>query len=450
MDSKKEKTPVTVGFVALGCPKNIVDSEKMIATLAESGLMISGDVDNCDVVVVNTCGFIAPAEAEAMEHIRHAIKLKEKGTVKKIVVAGCLAQRLGEEILKKVPQVDAVVGLAGRDEIAKIVWDVISADEPVLSLGDGSKACFDDRGRILLTPAHTPYLRISEGCDHRCSFCTIPAIRGRFRSKPVENVIAEAEELASAGAVELNIIAQDTAYYGHDLEMKDGLSDLLVQLEKVEGIDWIRLMYLYPIGVTDKLLETVSGSDKILPYFDIPVQHINDRILKAMRRPDNKQLIVDLLAKIRRYCPHAALRSTVILGFPGETEDDFCELMEFVENVRFDALGAFTYYAEVGTPAAEMEQQVSEQIKKDRLDRLMLLQQKIVFEKNRELKGSEFTLLVDTVRGDGVVEARSFMQAPEIDSVCFIKNCNAGPGDMIDVRVTGSDDYDLLCEPLKG
>ena len=446
--SKKKNKAITVGFVALGCPKNIVDSEKMLAEIVGNGLLLTSDADNADVVVINTCGFIAPAKAEAIEAIRDAVTNKRKGNVKKVIVTGCLAERMGKELLNEVDGIDAVIGLASRDSIAKIIKKTFSASKRKAWLDQSSSSVANDRARLLITPGHWAYLRISEGCDHRCAFCTIPAIRGRFRSKQPEEILAEANELVESGVVELNIIAQDTAYYGRDLKITDGLANLLKQLEGIEKLKWVRLMYLYPVGITEQLIETIHSSEKVVPYFDIPIQHINDTILKKMRRPDTKMRICGLFEKLRKTMPETILRSTIIVGLPGETDEQFAELLDFVNSTKFDALGAFKYYPEQGTEAAEMDNQVLEEIKQSRLEQLMLTQQEIAFAKNEIRIGSELTCLVDSVQTQGTAQGRFYGQAPEIDSICLIEKCSAQAGEFVDTKVIGSKEYDLIVEQI--
>ena len=447
---------ITVGFISLGCPKNVVDSERMLAEIVQAGFPITAETDNADVVVVNTCGFIAPAEAESLEAIRHAVACKISGAVKKVIVAGCLSERLGPELLEKAKGIDAVVGLNQRDNIAKIIKNIFSYGPngrsedsyPGQSLSQVSDHVLDDRCRLLITPRHWAYLRISEGCNHRCSFCTIPSIRGRFRSKPMELVIAEAEELVSAGAVELNVIAQDVTFYGHDLKIQNGLPALLREFETIDALAWLRLMYLYPAGIDDELIETIAGSEKIVHYLDIPIQHVNKKILESMRRPDTKHKLRRLIEKLRRAMPDIILRTTLIVGFPGETDRQFEELMNFVKWARFDALGCFKFYPESGTPAAELPGQVPDEVKQQRLDELMVAQQKIAFAGNRDRMGEKFTCLVDSVDSEGLGRGRYYGQAPDIDSVCIIKHCSAEPGQFVEVKVVGAQDYDLRVEQI--
>jgi ribosomal protein S12 methylthiotransferase len=453
---ERKKQEITVGFVSLGCPKNVVDSERMLAEIVQAGFPITDETDNADVVVINTCGFIAPAEAESLEAIKHAVHCKLNGAVKKVVVAGCLGERLGTKLLKQIDGIDTVVGLNQRDNIAKIIEKIFSTgpngcDEdsyPSQLLSPAGDRVLDDRCRLLITPQHWAYLRISEGCNHRCSFCTIPAIRGRFRSKPMELVIAEAEELVSAGVVELNVIAQDTTSYGRDFKIKNGLTVLLKEFEKIAGPAWLRLMYLYPTGIDGELIETIAKSEKIVHYLDVPLQHINDKILKSMRRPDTRDNIERLIESLRLAMPDIVLRTTLIVGFPGETDRQFEELMDFVKRARFDALGCFKFYPESGTAAAELPGQVPDEVKQQRLDELMLAQQKIAFACNNDRIASRLTCLVDSLDSDGLGRGRFYGQAPDIDSVCIIKHCSTATGRFIDTKVVGTQDYDLLVEQI--
>ena len=443
--AKKQKS-ITVGFTSLGCPKNVVDSERMLAEIAQAGLVITAEPDNADVVIINTCGFIAPATAESLEAIKHAVDCKLNGTVKRVIVAGCLSERLGEQLFTKVDGINAVVGLGQRDNIARIIRKTLSSAQPTTYLDRRPHTISDDRTRLLITPGHWAYLRISEGCNHRCSFCTIPAIKGPFRSKPKDLVLAEAAELVSAGAVELNIIAQDTTYYGRDLKIKSCLTAVASELEKITELAWIRLMYLYPAGIDERLIETVAKSEKIVHYLDIPIQHIDSKILKAMRRPDTKDRLGRLIKNLRSAMPDVVLRTTLIIGFPGETDRQFSELLDFIKWAEFDALGCFKFYPESGTGAAEMPAQVPEKVKQQRLEELMLTQQKIAFAKNKNRIGSRLTCLVDSVDSEGLGRGRFYGQAPDIDSVCIIKNCSAKPGEFINTKVVGTKNYDLLVE----
>lgn len=445
---KKRRKKVTVGFIALGCPKNVVDSERMLAQIVEAGFLLAADPSEADVVIVNTCGFIEPAKIESLDAVAQAVADKQSGGVQKVIVAGCLAQRLGEQLFQEAAGIDAVVGLGQRDDIARIIRETLSADRPAAYRDQSSLRVTDDRVRLRIGPAHSAYLRISEGCDHRCSFCTIPAIRGPFRSKPAEVVLEEARELVSSGAVELNLIGQDTTIYGRDLKMADGLSGLLPDLERIDDLTWIRLLYAYPTGITEKLVSTIARSDKVLRYLDIPIQHASDRILRAMRRPDTQAGLRALIERLRAAMPDVVLRTTVIVGFPGETDDDLADLLDFVKWARFDALGAFTFFPETGTPAAGFPDQIPDEVKQDRLEALMLAQQEIAFAKNRARVGRRLMCLIDSVDPHGIGYGRFYGQAPDIDSICIVTNCKAGPGGYVEVEVVDVRDYDLLVEQI--
>jgi ribosomal protein S12 methylthiotransferase len=448
MTLKKKKNRITVGFVALGCPKNMVDSERMLAQIAQAGFVITHDTKNADIVVINTCSFIAPAKAEAITSINHALSLKNKGKIRKVIVAGCLPQRVGSQLLEDLPGIDAIVGLEHRDQIASVIAQTLAEDKTVELLTPSFERLYDDCTRLRITPRHWAYLRISEGCSRNCSFCTIPSIRGLSRSKPEKIVLAEARELVASGAVELNIIAQDVTSYGRDLKIKDALPKLLAKLAKIPDLKWLRLLYLYPTGISDRLIDTVADNEKILHYFDIPLQHINAEILKSMRRPHSKNAIRRLIDRLRTKFPDCVLRTTFIVGFPGETDARFNELLDFVNWARFDHLGCFTFYPESGTPAAKFPLQIPDRVKKLRQKILMLAQQKIAFEKNKSRIGSALTCLVDTVDKNRFAKARFFAQAPEIDSLCLIKNCSAKTGDFVRSIVTGSKNYDLICKQI--
>lgn len=458
-DMTKRKTQhVTVGFVSLGCPKNVVDSERMLAEIVQAGFLLAAEPERADVVIVNTCGFIEPARIESLDAVQQAVANKKMGNVRKVIVTGCLAQRAGEPLLREAQGIDAVVGLEHRDAIVRVIREALASEGPVVFHGPTSCALADDRVRLRIGPAHSAYLRISEGCSHRCSFCTIPAIRGPFRSKAPEMVLEEARDLVAADAVELNLIGQDTTLYGRDLKLKEGLAGLLRRMEQIPGLSWIRLLYAYPTGIDDDLIRTIADSDRVVRYLDLPIQHASDRILKAMRRPDTKDTMRRLIEKLRTAMSDIVLRTTVIVGFPGETQSDFDELVEFIRWARFDALGAFTYFREAGTPAAEMPDQVPDEVKQARFDELMLAQQEIAFARNRDRVGSRLVCLVDSCdAGPGrggrrrprpFGRGRFYGQAPEIDSLCLIQGCSCPPGQFADVTVVGTQDYDLLVERL--
>ncbi len=438
-----------MGFISLGCPKNTVDTERMLAETVEADLNIVADINEADVLVINTCGFIKPAIEESFEEIENAVKHKKTGSLKKVIVAGCLSERMGDGLIEKFPDIDAVVGLGQRDDIAKIIYSSFEDEAPHTYLEHRCWESSDDRARLLISSPHSTYLRISDGCNHKCTFCTIPQIRGPFRSKPMERIIQEARDLSGAGIKEINIIAQDTGYYGRDMKIKNGLAKVLNEIEEIDTFQWIRLLYLYPTGITDKLIKTIKNSDRIVNYLDMPIQHISDPILKKMKRPDTKEKITDLIKKLKEQIPSITLRTTVIVGFPGETDEQFEELLEFIKWAEFDALGAFEFYPEEGTKAAEMPDQVPEDIKKQRLEELMLAQQKIAFKKNENMIGNKLKCLIDDIDPNGVGIARYFGQAPEIDSICYIENCSSEIGEMANVQVTGYRDYDLVTEEIQ-
>ena len=444
MNTKK----ITVGFISLGCPKNMVDSERMLAQIAQAGFCITQDPDNAAVVVINTCGFIEPAKVEALDAVRHAVKRKQKGHIQKVIVAGCLAQRMGKSLFNETPDIDAILGLESRDNIVKIIQSTFTSDKPISAVTTTLKIPYDDRTRLRITPPHWAYLRISEGCNKKCSFCTIPAIRGKARSKPKKLILAEAKELVASGAAELNIIAQDITAYGYDIGIKDALPKLLIELAKIPQLRWIRLLYLYPTRITERLIETVANSDKILPYFDVPLQHINPQILKTMRRPHSKDKIRRLIETLRTKIPGCVLRTTFIVGFPGETDARFNELLEFIKWARFDNLGCFPFYPEQGTPAADLQRQIPDNVKKHRVEKLMLAQQKIAFDKNKSRIGSTLTCLVDSTDKNHIAKGRFFGQAPDIDPICIIRDCHASAGSFINVKVTSFKNYDILCKQI--
>jgi ribosomal protein S12 methylthiotransferase len=445
--TKRTRQSITIGFVALGCPKNVVDSERMLAEIVEAGFLLAADPSQADVVVVNTCGFIEPAKVESLEAIQQAIENKRSGSVRRVIVAGCLSQRLGAQLLDQAPGVDAVVTLEERDRIVGVIRQTLADHSVKVYGGSPSLGIADDRNRLRIGPAHSAYLRISEGCNHRCSFCTIPAIRGPFRSKPMKMVLDEARELVRSGTVELNLIGQDTTRYGGDLKMKNGLTHLLDELQKTRA-RWIRLLYAYPAGITDELIATIAGSAKIVRYLDIPIQHVNDCVLKAMHRPDTNESLRRLIERLRAAMPDIVLRTTLIVGFPGETDRQFKELLDFLRDMRLDAVGAFTFFPEAGTPAASLPDPVPEPVKQARLDELMRTQQGIAFGRNQARVGSRLTCLIDSIAEDGRAVGRFYGQAPEIDSVCLVADDAVEPGQLVEGRVVGTEGYDLCVERI--
>lgn len=439
-------TKGTYAFVSLGCPKNLVDSEKMLGTLALDGYTLVSEPAGADFVIVNTCGFIEQSRAESKAVIREMLDLKRAGQTKGVIVAGCLPQRLGPALIDELPEIDHIVGVFGRDEINRVADHLVGgAREQRELFRPAPIQALDDRARLRITPRHFAYLKISEGCDRTCTFCSIPKMRGKHVTKPIEMVIAEAKELAADGVRELNLVAQDTTYYGLDLYGRLRLPELLRELEQVEGIDWIRLLYLYPINFTDELIDVIAGSKKILPYLDMPLQHINDQVLRRMQRRVNRAQTEELIAKLRERVPNLVLRTTFITGFPGETQAQFEELRDFVQATRFERMGVFTYSLEPGTPAVKLDDHLPEAVKVARQSELMALQQEIAFEYADSLIGYELDVLIDApVEGrDGLWVGRAFCDAPEIDGVVYVTGSGLAPGQMVPVELTERQGYDL-------
>lgn len=435
-----------IGMVSLGCPKNQVDAERMLALLKDEGYEIAYDAALSDVVIINTCGFIQSAKEEAIETILEFCTLKEEGRIKAVVVTGCLAERYRDEILTEIPQVDAVVGIGKNDELADIIRQIYCG-EKVSAYGEKGDLCFDEK-RILSTPSYMAYIKISEGCDNRCTYCAIPKIRGRFRSRRIENIVSEAESLADRGVKELVLIAQDTTRYGEDLYGESRLPELLRELVKIEGLKWIRALYLYPERITDELIDVFASEEKVVPYMDIPIQHCDKEILKRMNRLGDEQSLLELIQKIRSRVPNIILRTTLIAGFPGESKQQFESLCEFVKKARFDRLGCFAYSPEEGTAAAEFDGQLDEDTKSRRAEIVYDEQSRIMFEKNEEQIGK--TLEVVCEGFDRYAECffgRSYMDAPEIDGkIFFTADEKPSPGEFIKVKITDTLDFDLLGE----
>lgn len=432
-------------FVSLGCPKNLVDSEKMLGHLALDGYSLVSDPDGADFVIVNTCGFIDSSRQESKSVIEEMLELKRAGRTKGVIVAGCLPERVGGSLLDEMPDIDHIVGVFGRDEINRVADRLVGgATEQRELFRPAAIQALDDRSRLRITPRHYAYLKISEGCDRTCTFCSIPGMRGKHVTKPIEMVVEEARELVADGVRELILVAQDTTYYGLDLYGEVRLVQLLKQLEQVEGLDWIRLMYLYPIHFTDELITTIAESNTIIPYLDMPLQHINSQVLKRMQRRVNREQTIELVGKLRENVPNLVLRTTFITGFPGETDEQFEELKDFVKESRFEKLGVFTYSVEPGTPAVKLDGHLPEEVKEARRDELMDLQQDIAFEHAESLIGYELDAIIDEQLEETVFSGRIYADAPEIDAAVFISGENMQVGDLVPVEITGSDAYDLL------
>ncbi|MDY5949027.1 MAG: 30S ribosomal protein S12 methylthiotransferase RimO [Oscillospiraceae bacterium] len=439
-----------IGMISLGCPKNQVDAERMLAQLDKNEFEITDCYEGADAVIVNTCGFIDAAKQEAIENILDMAQLKADGTVGKIIVTGCLAQRYKKEIFDEMPEVDAVVGIGANANIADIVKRVINGEKLFEMPGSDQLPLTGER--LLTTPEYWSYLKIADGCSNRCTYCAIPSIRGDYRSVEFETVIDEAKQLAASGTKELILIAQDTTNYGSDLYGKLRLPELLDALCEIDGIEWIRMLYCYPDKITDELLETIARRPKVLPYIDLPLQHADDGILKAMNRRGDSAFLREVIAKIRSALPDAVIRTTFIVGFPGEGEKEFENLAEFVNEIEFDRLGCFAFSPQEGTPAFNMENTVDEDVKLRRGEIIMQDQLEIVTLKNRDRIGKTYRVLVEDY--DGYTDSysgRTYMDAPEIDgTVSFTTNKNYEPGDFADVVIIGVNDYDLIGKDLNG
>ncbi len=419
----------------------------MLGQLAVDGYQLVPNPEGADFVIVNTCGFIESSRDESRSVVQEMLDLKASGRTGGVIVAGCLPQRLEENggLLQEMPNIDHVVGVFGRDEIGRVADRLVGGITEQRELFRPAPIkSMDDRGRLRMTPSHYAYLKISEGCDRTCTFCSIPGIRGRHISKPIEMILEEARELAVDGVRELIIVAQDTTYYGLDLYGEVRLTELLRQLEQVDGIDWIRLMYLYPVNFDDKLVRTIAESSTILPYLDVPLQHISTPVLKRMQRRVNGTQTRELVSKLRSAIPNLVLRTTFITGFPGETDAQFDELCDFVAETRFERMGVFTWSAEPGTPAVRLDGHLPEEIRSQRRDELMTLQQPIAYDHGDSLIGYELDVLIDGKVDDNVWTGRSFMDAPEIDACTYVSAENLEPGSLVPVEILQRDEYDLI------
>lgn len=436
----------TVGMVSLGCPKNQVDAELMLAKLAQAGFEITDSPYEANVVIINTCGFIDAAKQEAIDNILEMAEYKKQGYVDAIVVTGCLAERYKDEVIEQMPEIDAIVGIGGNADIVDVCLKALEGEKYAEF---PSKYCLPLNGeRMLTTPSYWAYLKIAEGCSNCCTYCAIPSIRGRYRSREMDDILAEARSLAENGAKELVIIAQDTTKYGNDLYGELKLPELLRKLSYIDGIEWLRLLYCYPDSITDELLDEMRNNDKVCKYVDLPLQHADENVLKRMNRTGNKQELLELIKKIRDRVPGVIIRTTFITGFPGETDDEFTTLSEFVKEAEFDRLGCFAYSAEEGTKAAEMPDQIDEQTKIDRGDIIMQQQFEIFSRKQEERIGKTYKVLVEGY--DSYTDSycgRSYMDAPDIDScVYFTSNVPLENGEFVQVRIINTKDYDLLGE----
>lgn len=434
-------------FISLGCDKNLVDSEVMLGMLTSKGYEITDDENEADVVVVNTCCFIGDAKEESIHNILEMAELRKAGDIKALIVTGCLAQRYKEEVQTEIPEVDAIIGTTAIDAIVETLEDVL-AGQGHNHIEDINRTPVYDKLRIVTTGGHYAYLKIAEGCDKRCSYCIIPKVRGNYRSIPMESLLAEARKLVEFGAKELILVAQETTLYGKDLYGEKSLPRLLHELCKIDGLYWIRILYCYPEEITDELIETIRTEEKVCHYLDIPIQHASDNILKRMGRRTNQAELRDMIARLRERIPDICLRTTLITGFPGETQEDHEELMAFVDEMEFDRLGVFTYSAEEDTPAAEFEEQIEEEIKKDRQAEIMELQQEIAFEKAENAEGRTVLAMIEgKLPDENAYAARTYMDAPNVDGLVFVQTSRElMTGDFVKVKITGSYEYDLIGE----
>lgn len=434
--------------ISLGCDKNLVDSEKMLGMLYEDGFSFTDDEAEADVILVNTCCFIGDAKEESVNTLLEMAEYRKSGPCKALIVTGCMAQRYKEEITREIPEVDAVVGTTAFDEIVKVIRGVLSGQEHIQQFEELSALPGTEGRRLVTTGGCYAFLKIAEGCDKRCTYCIIPYLRGPYRSVPMEKLVREAEELAEKGIKELILVAQETTLYGADLYGRKCLPELLRNLCRIPGIQWIRIQYCYPEEITDELIQTIREEEKICHYLDIPIQHASDRILKRMNRRTNQAELREMIGKLRREIPDIALRTTLISGFPGETQEDHEELCRFVDEMEFERLGVFAYSLEEDTPAASFPDQVPQEVKEGRRDEIMELQQEIAFEACEAMVGRELEVLIEgKVADENAYVGRTYMDAPGVDGMIFV---NTGlelmTGDFVRVRVTGALEYDLIGE----
>ena len=436
-------------FISLGCDKNLVDTEVMLGLLASRGYEMTDDETEADIIVINTCCFIHDAKEESIQNILDMAEYKKEGKVKALIVTGCLAERYRQEILDEIPEVDEVLGTTAYDKILDAVDRALEGRHSVI-LSDLDALPLPDTKRLVTTGGHFAYMKIAEGCDKHCTYCIIPKIRGNFRSVPMERLIREAEYLAEQGVKELILVAQETTLYGKDLYGEKSLHKLVRELCKVSGIQWIRILYCYPEEITDELIQVMKEEKKVCHYLDLPIQHASDAILKRMGRRTTKQELKDIIGKLRREIPDICLRTTLITGFPGETEEQHEELAEFVDEMEFDRLGVFTYSPEEGTPAASMQDQIDEEVKEERQAELMELQQEIAFDNAEGMVGREVLVMIEgKVAVENAYVGRTYRDAPNVDGLIFINTDEELlSGDFARVKVTGALDYDLIGELL--
>ena len=441
-------------FISLGCPKNLVDSERMLGLLQLDGYQLISDPSEADFVVVNTCGFIEAARAESYSAIAEMAELKERDRIRGLIVSGCLAERQKESLLEEYPQIDALIGVFGREEVTSLADRLLGdLNEQRAVFRPAPVQALDDRERFRITPGHFAYLKISEGCDRLCTFCAIPQMRGKHASKPIERIVDEARQLAADGVRELVVVAQDTTYYGIDLYGRPRLADLLNELETVDGLDWIRLMYLYPMYIDDRLIESIATSDRVIPYLDLPLQHINDVVLRRMSRRVDRMSTERLLESLRAGIPELVLRTTMLVGFPGETEAQFDELVSFVREQCFERMGVFAYSFESTTPSAKLDAHLPEAERESRRERLMAVQQELAFDWAQRQVGRQLDVLLDhSLEGpQDVWIGRTYADAPDVDPVVFVTQQESplAAGQIVRCEIVQSRDYDLIAAPIE-
>ena len=437
---------VKVGMVSLGCSKNQVDGEIMLSLIQRDGYELCGDAEQCDVVIINTCAFIEDAKRESIENILEFCELKRQGVIKAVVVTGCLAERYQQELVTEIPEADVILGIGRNTDIVNAIDQALQG-ERVVEFAPKDELVMDAE-RVLTNAPYYAYIKLADGCDNRCTYCAIPNIRGRFRSRKMENILEEVRRFAAQGVTEMNLVAQDTTRYGEDIYGKLMLPELIREVCKVDGVHWVRILYCYPQRVTDELLEVMASEPKVVKYMDVPVQHASGRILKAMNRRDDYDYLRNLMQKIREKIPSVVLRTTFITGFPGETEEDFAEMTRLVKEVKFERVGCFTYSPEDGTPAYSMPEQIDEETKRRRADIVMSEQLAIAEEFARSWIGRELEVVVEGLNEEtGIYYGRSYMDAPDIDTrVYFDSPYEHETGEYVMVTVTGSQGYDLVAE----
>lgn len=435
-------------FVSLGCDKNLVDTENMLGILKDKGFEFTDDEMQADVIAVNTCCFIHDAKQESINTILEMAEHKKDAVCKALIVTGCLAHRYKDEITKEIPEVDALIGTSSYDKIAEVVLSVLEG-KGYSCVEDTDRLPVVKNHRIMTTGGYYEYLKIAEGCDKHCTYCIIPAVRGNFRSFEMEYLLEQARYLADNGTKELILVAQETTVYGTDIYGKKALPELLRKLCRIDGLEWIRILYCYPEEITDELIQVIKEEPKICKYLDMPIQHSSDNILRRMGRRTTRQELVDVITKLRNNIPDIALRTTLITGFPGETEEDIDDLLDFVDTMEFDRLGVFTYSPEEGTPAASMTDQVPENIKEERRNRIMELQQEVSLDKSADMVGRVIPVMVEgKITDDDAYVGRSYKDAPNVDGYVFINtNAQLMSGQIVNVSITGSMEYDLIGEP---